>query len=146
MHFLIHKGYLFHPGVFSRDWHTVESLSLGSHSVSGVKIHLESSRQAHVTINKRGTEILRNLQSIQLRGTYPRFCHIFVLPTPHHLGINRKRNMVTTQHHPSIQHVIRHRKHAPARRRRRKAYFSLCGRVNGLVHSHVELRIKHVLD
>lgn len=35
------RGYLFHPGVFSRDWHTVESLSLCSHSVFGVKIHLE---------------------------------------------------------------------------------------------------------
>ena len=34
-------GYIFHPGIFSRDRHTVESLSLCSHSVSGVKIHLE---------------------------------------------------------------------------------------------------------
>lgn len=81
-------GYLFDPGVFSGDWHTVESLSLCSYCVFRVKIHLQ---MKHSLTNK--LELKWDTYSEWVfEETHPAFCHVFILPTSQRLWKNKQKN------------------------------------------------------
>lgn len=77
------QGYLLHPGVLPGYGDAVERLSLGSHGVFGVQIHLETNARQPICQSV-------NSQAGKLIWIYPTFGHVLVPPEPPHLGTVRQ--------------------------------------------------------